>query len=86
MKTEDKSFENIQGCPMAIIRRNEGQDFLEFKKIQSETNKSIRLFTKGILLHDSSTGTYDVGNNKMKFERKINHEINRKRMKSLKRK
>lgn len=77
MNTETTTVQEAEKnltCPMAVIKRREGEQYSDFKKIQAEVNKEIRLFCKGLLFHDSSTGIYDIGSNKMKAERKITHD------------
>lgn len=62
--------EKSQSCPLAIVKRAEGQSYKEFSEKRAETNKMIRHFLKGILVHDNSNGTYDVGRNQTKREKR----------------
>jgi hypothetical protein len=89
MNTQTTSVEEAEkeiDCPLARMKRNEGEPYDDFSKDRYNTNRMIRLFLKGRLFHSNENGTYNVARRLFKETRKINRVNKIKRFKADRRK
>ena len=73
-----KEAEKEVSCPMSLIKKRDGQTFEEFRAERADTNRTIKHFIKGILFHSNENGTYNVGRNQMKRDRKLSNGTHKK--------
>jgi len=73
-------------CPLSVIKRK-GEEYNNFSERRVESNKLIRSYCHGSLFWNTAEkGTYDVGSNITKAERKEAHCQKVKKFKAERRK